>query len=297
MRRWLALIVVVLVLLFVVGPLALHFGQKRHDELVIELQTGAADGSPAAAGAAFGTAVSAIVANEIDGVTGWRPNDLFFWGPVLMADNNASRQLGILQAMRETVRVFKDHLTKISSDDYDANLVAADNLLRNDPEKWAFPSAESRYREAVEKFDAYVAGLTTEPVTSKPIHARNIELMRLMQTWSDLLGAAHAELLSEKFGWFAIDDAFYHATGICHAIGHTIPAVEIEYGREFQQRPVLAELIAETRESLARCGAMKPIIVLNGSDTSLLANQRHNLDAYVTEARQKLYSIREEIDK
>lgn len=286
-----------MVVFVVVGPLVLHFGQKRHDALVIELAPGTADGSPPLAGAAFGTAVSAIMANELTGTTGWRPNDLFFWGPFLMADNNASRQLGVLQAMRETVRIFKDHLTKVSSDEYDANLVAADNLLRNDPEKWAFPSAESRYRAAIEKFNDYVAGLSAEPPTSRPIHARNVELMRLMQAWSDLLGAVHAELLSDTIAWFAIDDAFYHATGVCHAIAHTIPAVEIEYGREFQQRPILAELIADTQASLSRCGAMKPIIVLNGGDTSLLANQRRNLDAYVTEARQKLYSIREEIDK
>ncbi|MFP6663509.1 MAG: DUF2333 family protein [Deltaproteobacteria bacterium] len=297
MRRWLALVAVVLTVFLVAGPLALHFGQKRHDALVIELVPGTADGSPALAGAAFGTTVAAIMSNELSGTTGWRPNDLVFWGPVTMADNNASRQLGILQALRETVRIFKDHLTKVSSDDYDANLVAADNLLRNDPEKWAFPSAEGRYKEAVARFDAYVAGLSAEPPTSKPIHARNVELMRLMQAWSDLLGAVHAELLSDTIAWFAVDDAFYHATGVCHAIAYTIPAVEIEYGREFQQRPILAELMAETRVSLARCGAMKPIIVLNGADTSLLANQRRNLDAYVTEARQKIYSIREEIDK
>ena len=42
---------------------------------------------------------------------------------------------------------------------------------------------------------------------------------------------------------------------------------------------------------------MKPVVVLDAGDVSLLANHRRNLDGYVTEARQKLYSIREEIDK
>ena len=295
-RLWIGLAGLVVALLLAL-PLLLHFSQKGHDDLVIELPVAESGGGPAAPGAAFGTAASAVIANELEGGTGWRSNDLFFWGPWLMADNNASRQLGILQAMRETVRVFKDHLTKVSSDDYDANLVAADNLLRNDPEKWAFPSAESRYEEAVAKLNAYVAGLSTEPPVSRPINARNSELMRLVQSWSDLLGAVHAELLTDKIAWFGIDDAFYHATGVCHAIAHMIPAVAVEYGREFSQRPILAELLAETEAPLALCGSMKPVIVLNGGDTSLLANQRRNLDAYVTEARQKLYSIREEIDK
>jgi hypothetical protein len=42
---------------------------------------------------------------------------------------------------------------------------------------------------------------------------------------------------------------------------------------------------------------MKPLVVTNGSDTSLLANHRRNLDVYVNEGRQKLYSVREELEK
>ena len=289
--------IVVFGLFFLALPLTLHWGQKAHDDLVIELPAEGPGGAPARPGVAFGTASAALIANELDGFTGWRPNDLVIWGPDVFADNNANRQLGILQALRETVRVFKDHLTKVSSDDYDPNLVAADNLLRNDPEKWAFPSAEGRYGEAVEKLQAYVAGLQTEPPTSRPIHARNVELMRLVQAWSDLLGAAHAELLSDNLSWFAVDNALYHATGVCHVIAHMIPAVQVEYGREFSQRPILQQLLAETEAPLQKCGKMKPVLVLDAGDVSLLANHRRNLDGYVTEARQKLYSIREEIDK
>ena len=42
---------------------------------------------------------------------------------------------------------------------------------------------------------------------------------------------------------------------------------------------------------------MKPLIVLDGSDAGLTANHRRNLDVYIAEARQKIYSIREELDK
>ena len=56
-----------------------------------------------------------------------------------MADNNANRQIGILVALRETCRVFKDHLTKISSNEYDPNLLLADSDFRNDPYRWMLP--------------------------------------------------------------------------------------------------------------------------------------------------------------
>ncbi len=295
MRRLVPILAVIMALVFLVSPLALHFGQKAHNELEIDWVTAVPDGS--LPGVAFGTGASAVMDNELRGTTGWRPNDIILWGPTLMADNNSSRQSGILQALRETVRVFKDHLTKISSDEYDENLVQADNLLRNDPEKWAFPSAEDRYGKAVEHLDAYVAGLQTEPATSRQINARNVELMRLIQVWGDLLGSAHADLLRDDMPWFKVDDVFYHTTGNCHVMAQMIPAIRIEYSREVEARPVLGTLFDEAEEPLARCATMKPIIVLNGGDTSFLANQRRNLDAYVTEARQKFYSLREELDK
>src|SRR5262249_14537308 len=141
----------------------------------------------------------------------------------------ANRQLGILLGMRESVRVFKDHLTKVSSDVYDQNLLAADNLLRNDPQKWAFPSAESRYAEAAAKLRAYAVGLAAKPPTSRPINARNVELIRLMQGWGDLLGDAHAELYKKDVPWFELDDVYYRAQGECHAIGYMLAAVQLEY--------------------------------------------------------------------
>jgi hypothetical protein len=42
---------------------------------------------------------------------------------------------------------------------------------------------------------------------------------------------------------------------------------------------------------------MKPIIVMDGSPSGLFANHRRNLDAYISEARQKMYSIREELQR
>ena len=295
MQRLVPVLAVLVALVFFATPIVLHFGQKAHNEVEVDWVTAVPDGS--LPGVAFATGAAAVMENELEGTTGWRPNDIILWGPTLMADNNASRQMGILQALRETVRVFKDHLTKISSDEFDKNLIQADNLLRNDPEKWAFPSAEDRYGKAVEHLQAYVEGLQTDPPTSRQINARNVELMRLIQVWGDLLGSSHADLLRDEVPWFQVDDVFYHTTGNCQVMATMIPAIKIEYARELEARPVLGTLFDEAHTPLVRCAHMKPLVVFNGGDTSFLANQRRNLDAYVTEARQKFYSIREELDK
>src|SRR5206468_3043208 len=158
------------------------------------------------------------------------------WGSALWADNNANRQLGIIQAVRETVRVMKDNLTKVSSDAFDPNLLQADLLFRNDERRLWIPSAESRYREGVQRLNDYVRGLA----------------MR---------------------------------------------ALEREYAQSLVERPILATLFDEVARSLLAAAVMKPLVVLDGSPEGLFANHRRNLDASITEARQKMYTIREELEK
>ena len=296
-RRWLTAGIAVIVLLAVVGPIVLHLGQKHHDVLPFNVETSFPADKPIVGGEVFATTVSALMEHELNGFTGWRPNDFFLWGPHLWADNNSNRQLGILQALRDSVRVFKDHLTKVSSDQFDPNLVAADTAFRNDAERLWLPSAEGKFREGVRYLRAYVDGLKTTPPTSRPINQRNMELIRLFQAWGDLLGDAHARLYKEPESVWDVDDDFYHAQGFAHVIHHLVRAVGREYQHEFTTKPVVGTLFKEVSEALGKAATLKPLIVFNGRSDGIFANHRRNLDAYITEARQKMYSIREELEK
>src|SRR5574341_239921 len=178
-RWWGWAILVVAVLVAIVIPLTLHFGQKRHNRLGFDVAARFPTGQRIVGGEVFATAVVAIIEHELDGITGWRPNDFALWGPTVLADNNANRQLGIIQAVRESVRVLKDHLTKVSSNEYDQNLVEADTDFRNDAEKLWLPSAEGKFRDGIRHLRAYVDGLTSTPLRSRPINQRNVEVIRL----------------------------------------------------------------------------------------------------------------------
>ncbi len=221
----------------------------------------------------------------------------------MMADNNANRQLGIIQALRESVRVFKDNLTKVSATEYDTNLVVADTAFRNDAERFWFPSAESKFREAVAALRRYIDGLRPTPPKSKPINRRNVELLRLFQSWTDLLGDAHANLFKthEPDGspvpMWRTDDYFYHAQGFAHIMYHLTRAVKREYEVDLINRPSVAQMMDEVADALGRAATLKPLMVLDGTPAGLFANHRRNLDGYIVEARQKMYSIREELEK
>lgn len=288
---------------FVLINLGLHFGQESHDRLAYSVSQTFVPDKPFVPGAIYATTLAAIMENELNRGFGWRPNDFPLWGMHVMADNNANRQLGIIMAVRETMRVFKDHLTKVSSNEFDPNLVIADTDFRNDAQKWILPSAEFKYRDGVRHLHLYVAGLHANPQTSRELNQRNVELIRLIQTWGDLLGDAHANLYrtrkddgSAVHAW-DVDDYFYHAQGYAAVMYYMMQAVKREYHQSLTTKPVLAQLFDEAIDPLGRATMMKPLIVLNGSPDGLLANHRRNLDAYISEARQKLYSIREELER
>lgn len=294
---WIAPALIILIaLLALVAPVTLHFTQKRHNQLPTVDQV-SPPGGEYAPGELLAQTIRRIVEHELDSRSGWRPNDFFLWGPAVMADNNAHRQLGIIQAVRESTRVFRDHLTKISNEQYDDNLQSADQLFRNDAEKFWFPSAENRYREGVQRLEQYVAGLKSTPMKSRPINQRNTELIRLFEAWTDLLGDAHARLYDDSAPFFETDDYFYHAQGFAHVMYHFSRAIHREYAAEFDRRTGLDEMLQQVTVALGEAAALKPLIILNGTPDGFFANHRRNLSTYTNEARQKMYSIREELEK
>jgi len=297
---------VVLVVLLGLGlsvPLVLHFTQKAHDRLPVAVLADYPPERPFVPGEIYASTLAALMDHELNDGTGWRPNDFWLWGPDVMADNNANRQRGIILAVRESTRVLKDHLTRVSSTEYDPNLLTADSAFRNDEGRFMLPSAESKFRDAVAALRRYVEGLRATPPHSKPITGRNVELIRLMQAWGDLLGDAHANLfkIDEADGsrvkpW-RNDDYFYHAQGVAHVIHHLAEALQAEYRADLAGRPTVQRLLEEVAASLGAAATLKPLIVLDGSPDGLFANHRRNLDAFIVDARQKLYSIREELEK
>lgn len=297
------LVVAVVIVGLLGGALMLHLGQRRHDVLPFDVDAAYPPEKTLVGGEALAASAAAIMDHELHSGAGWRPNDFFLWGPTLGPDNNASRQLGIIQALRESVRVLKDHLTKISSNEYDPNLVEADRLFRNDENKFWLPSAEGRFAAGVDALHRYQAGLAQTPPTSKPLSRRNIELIRLFQSWSDLLGDAHAELFKDRepdgssVSMWRTDNYFYHAQGMAHVIYYLTKAVKREYAVDLINRPGVATLFDDVIDALGKAAMMKPFIVLDGGTEGLTANHRRNLDVYIVEARQKMYSIREELEK
>ena len=333
-QRWIGLVVVVLVL--AVLPLAgigLHFTAKAHNNAPFDIDTEfpvlGADGRPLpeTKGAALATAIARVLGWELTG-TGWRPNDIIFnpnwWG----ADNNANRQLGILLATRVTAQEFSDHLTKTQSDPYDTNLFNAQSALRNRQTQFMLPSFESKMHEAIGDLDAYSAGLRSSDAQtrSRPVNLRATELVALANAWESLLGDEHNKLLQMAcplwgkpnpadrpqipglendileegcVPWMQTDDRFYEAQGVAHALYHYIRGVRRDYWPMLSNpnRTEPLHLLDEVSLALHVAAHIKPLVVLNGSASGLLANHLQNLEGWLVEALQKLAAFEREIGK
>ena len=59
----------------------------------------------------------------------------------------------------------------------------------------------------------------------------------------------------------------------------------------------MLELLDQVEDSLGKAAVLKPLVILDGSPAGLLANHRRNLDVQIVDARQLMYSIREELEK
>ena len=97
--------------------------------------------------------------------------------------------------------------------------------------------------------------------------------------------------------FFQSDDYYYHAQGCAHVMHHLTLAVRREYAADLAGRGSVLEMLDRVADSLGRAATAKPVVVLDGGAAGLLANHRRNLDAYVVDARQLMYSIREELEK
>jgi hypothetical protein len=174
-------------------------------------------------------------------------------------------------------------------------------MFRNDEKKLFFPSAENRFSRGVTSLEHYVEGLHTDPPTSRQLNKRVIELIKLFEAWTALLGDGHANLyrVKERDGGpvraWKTDNYFYVAQGYAHVMYYVMQAIQREYGEDLKGS--VEFLFDEVLDALERAHSLKPLIVLDGSASGLLANHRRILDSFISEARDKMFSIQEELEK
>lgn len=235
----------------------------------------------------------------------WLPND-FFW-PTLFLDNMPSFQMGELEVVRYNIRVLRDNLSRMrTTDKLDPWAEGAFTALSNDPLKWWFPSAESKWRKANKDLQTYYQGLKDGTSFFDP---RADNLVELLSQYASLMGGVNTRLInapqrkgtvlpdSDDAGetiridipWRHIDDNFYYAQGVAYALHASFRAIRIDF-YELLKRKNSLRFVDKIIENLGRCH-FEPWFVFNGAPDSIFANHSLNVSGVFNDARQKINSL------
>lgn len=217
---------------------------------------------------------------------GWRPNAIVF-GKMGLTDNVNNLQLGVLEVARRTVVVLNEHMTRFATTEaYDPRVNEAMNFVMVSPDKYWFPSASGKYREAMQDLEHYVEGLK---VGRARFYSRVDYLIALLSHYKDLLGSSYHNLIKDKeadgqtVSWFMTDDYFYYSQGIALAMSEMLEAVTKEFHQELQKKNA-HKLLDDAIRALHAASHLNPWVVTNSAKDGILANHRGNMSTYIGEA-------------
>jgi len=285
--------------LFVVIVMAIH--SRKPEPLIIT------DADAAVRGARFIRTNQLLIEQMY---RNWLPNDLFW--PTLFLDNMPNFQIGELEVVRYNVRVLRDNLTRMrTTDSLDPHADAAFTALSNDPHKWWFPSAESKWKQAHRSLQTFLDNLRTGRSFFYP---RADNLVELLSQYASLMGGLNTRLMNapgdvkstlvvenvEKgeedmtrvdidIPWYRIDDSFYYAQGAAYALLESFKAIRVDFIDVLTDKNSL-KLVDKILENLDRC-QFEPLIIFNGDPASIFANHSLNLSGVFNDARQKIDSL------
>ena len=260
-------------------------------------------------GAAFVRTNQMLIQQMLDN---WLPNDMYW--PTVFLDNMPNFQIGELEVVRYNIHVLRDNLSRMrTTDKIDSKVEDTFTALSNDPHKWWFPSAESKWQDAYNDLEVYYQNLLAGVSHFYP---RGDNLIELVDDYASLMGGVNTrlinapqrsgtvlpvdagdkgsgkkgtQLVSINIPWRQIDDNFYYAQGVAYALYESFRAIKIDFRRVLEEKNAMV-LVDKILENLKRC-YFEPWIVFNGSAQSIFANHSLNLSSVLNDARQKINSL------
>jgi hypothetical protein len=146
-------------------------------------------------GVAFTQALIKIIDDEVNKrLFGWRPNTIIF-GKFGLTDNVNNQQLGVLEVARRTIVVLNENMTRFAiTEAYNPRVNEAMNFLMVSPDKYWFPSASGKYREAMADLEQFIEDLRFGRAR---FYSRVDNLNALLGNYKDVLGSCYHNLVKD----------------------------------------------------------------------------------------------------
>jgi len=238
-------------------------------------------------GLAFTHALAQIMDDQVNkSLFGWRPNTVIF-GKLGLTDNVNNLQLGVLEVARRTIIVLNENMTRFAvTEAHNLQVNEAMNFLMVSPDKYWFPSASGKYREAIQDLEQYGEDLR---LGRSHFYSRVDNLIALFSNYRDILGSCYYNLVKDNeadgspVSWFKTDDYFYFSKGVALSLAEMLEAVQEDFHDELQKKGT-HKLLEDAIHALHGASQLSPWVVTNASKDGILANHRANMSTYIGEA-------------
>lgn len=247
--------------------------------------------------------VSAVVDTSRKQLQLWTPDDILV--PRLFNDDTPSYQEGYWSVTRHNTRLMRDNLSRMrTTDGLNEHLVKAFNLAAIDTEAFMFPSSKKSYNECLDHLESYNEDVASGKANFYP---RADNLVEVIEQYMSELGGICTKLnnaveFNTKYidganvkqrvvSWFEIDNNFYYAQGVAHALHWSMKGIRDDFNDILIDKNSV-ELCDAVLDTLSKC-QIPVIVVTNGGTHSLipLANKSLQLSSYLQDARQKMHSM------
>ncbi len=249
-------------------------------------------------GEAFTRALIKIIDEQVNKRWfGWRPSSILF-GKMSLTDNVNNEQIGVLQVARRSVVALNENLTRFANTEaYNPRVNEAMNYLMVSADKYWFPSAPGKYREAMNDLKWYIHDLK---MGRAKFYTRVNSLIALLNDYRDLLGSCYNNLVKDTeadgkpVSWFEVDDYFYYSKGVALGIYQMLEALKVDFKPEFQKKNA-QHMLDNAITPLEIASKLNPWLVTDGSKDGILANHRADMSTYIGQAQNVLNSLRHQL--
>ena len=214
---------------------------------------------------------------------GWRVNDL-----IRIGDNVKNFQLGVLEISRRSAIILSERVSRTGeSARFDPQLENAMNWFMIKPDRYWFPSAESKYQDALNALAEYKERLAKKRAK---FFNRADNLIPLLMAYEDLLGSCEENLVKTKeedgtpVSFFRADDYLYYTKGVTSALLTILQGIEHDFADVISSRQALGD-IHHAIESCHHAVEIDPLLIMNSDSSSIFANHRANQAAPLSHAR------------
>ena len=235
-------------------------------------------------GVAFTEALIGPLNHEVnERFWGWRPNDI-----INVTDNINNIQLGILEVTRRATIELTEKISRTGSTaSFDPHLERAMNWLMVKATEYWFPSAETKYKDALGEMKLYQNRLRA---AESNFFTRADNLIPLLAVFEDLLGSCDENLVKQfeddgrPVSHFMADDYFYYAQGVAMAMLPLMEAVAVDFRTTLENRNGL-DVAHHAIHSLTIATEIQPWYITEADLDGILANHRANIAAPISHAR------------